>query len=273
MLAGLRGTRRLEHQEEVPITDHLEELRNRIIISAIAVAIGFGFCFWKHELIIEFLNRPLPPELPVPIVLGVAEPFTIALKVALAGAIVLAIPILIYQLYAYVMPAFDPDHDRRTWPYLVGASGLFFIGLAFGYFAVLPPALSFLVGFDSELYNRQVDAGNYYGFVVQILIACGLIFQMPSGVFVLTTVGLMRSSWMRKNRRYAIFLLAVVAAALPSGDVVSMMIIFVALLGLYEISIMISAFVERNKGEAEAAEAAEFDDAGDVVKVADVEDV
>ena len=255
MLSGLRRTRRIEHEEQVHITDHLEELRNRIIISLLALGVGFGLCFWQHERIIEFLNRPLPADIPAPMVLGVAEPFTISLKVALAGAVILAIPVLIYQVYAFVMPAFDPDHDRRTWPYLTTASGLCFVGLAFGSFLVLPSALGFLIGYDSGLYNRQVQAGDYYSFVVTILIACGLIFQLPTGVFVLTTVGLMRSTWMRKNRRYAIFGLAVVAAALPGGDVISMMIIFGALLGLYEISIFVAIFVERRRGlELELAE-------------------
>lgn len=247
MLQGLRSTRRVEHDEQVHITDHLEELRNRIIISLLTLGVAFGLCFWQHELIIEFLNRPLPTDIPDPMVLGVAEPFVISLKVAAAGAVILAIPVLIYQIYAFVMPAFDPDHDRRTWPYLTTASGLFFVGLAFGYFLVLPSALGFLVGYDADLYNRQVQAGDYYSFVVTMLIACGLIFQLPTGVFVLTTVGLMRSAWMRKNRRYAIFILAVVAASLPGGDVVSMMIIFGALLGLYELSIYVALFVERRR--------------------------
>jgi sec-independent protein translocase protein TatC len=202
---------------------------------------------------------------PDPIVLGVAEPFTISLKIALAGAVILAIPVLIYQIYAFVMPAFDPDHDRRTWPYLSAASSLFFVGLAFGYFLVLPSALGFLIGYDAELYNRQVQAGDYYSFVVTILIACGLIFQLPTGVFVLSTVGLMRSAWMRRHRRYAIFGMSIVAAALPGGDVVSMLIIFAALLGLYEVSIYVALFVERRKGaESDLPEEAttELDAAG-----------
>jgi sec-independent protein translocase protein TatC len=249
MLQGLRGTRRIGHEEQVHITDHLEELRNRLIISLLALAVGFGLCFWQHNLIIEFLNRPLPSSVPDPIVLGVAEPFTISLKVAAAGAVILAIPVLIYQIYAFVMPAFDPNHDRRTWPYLSAASALFFVGLAFGYLLVLPAALGFLVGYDAELYNRQVNAGDYYSFVVTILIACGLIFQLPTGVFVLSTVGLMRSAWMRSKRRYAIFGMSVVAAALPGGDVVSMLIILAALLVLYEASIYVCLFVERRRGE------------------------
>lgn len=265
MLSGLRSTRRVQHDEQVHITDHLEELRNRILISLITLAVGFGICFWQHERILDFLNRPLPSSVPDPIVLGVAEPFTISLKIAFAGAVILAIPVLIYQVYAFVMPAFDPDHDRRTWPYLSAASSLFFVGLAFGYFLVLPSALGFLIGYDAELYNRQVQAGDYYSFVVTILIACGLIFQLPTGVFVLSTVGLMRSGWMRRHRRYAIFGMSIVAAALPGGDVVSMLIIFAALLGLYEVSIYVALFVERRKGaESDLPEEAttELDAAG-----------
>jgi sec-independent protein translocase protein TatC len=265
MLSGLRSTRRVQHDEQVHITDHLEELRNRILISLITLAVGFGICFWQHERILDFLNRPLPSSVPDPIVLGVAEPFTISLKIAFAGAVILAIPVLIYQIYAFVMPAFDPDHDRRTWPYLSAASSLFFVGLAFGYFLVLPSALGFLIGYDAELYNRQVQAGDYYSFVVTILIACGLIFQLPTGVFVLSTVGLMRSGWMRRHRRYAIFGMSIVAAALPGGDVVSMLIIFAALLGLYEVSIYVALFVERRKGaESDLPEEAttELDAAG-----------
>ncbi len=260
MLDGIRSTRRIGHQEQVHITDHLEELRNRLIISLASLAVGFGLCFWQHNRIIEFLNSPLPPSVPDPIVLGVAEPFTISLKVAAAGAVILAIPVLIYQVYAFVMPAFDPNHDRRTWPYLSAASALFFVGLAFGYLLVLPAALGFLVGYDADLYNRQVQAGDYYSFVVTILIACGLIFQLPTGVFVLATVGLMRASWMRSKRRYAIFGMSVIAAALPGGDVVSMLIILAALIVLYEVSIYVCLFVERRRGDVALEDAEEAGD-------------
>jgi len=254
MLAGLRSTKRIEHSEEVPITDHLEELRNRIIISLIALAVAFVVSFWQHQWIIRFLNSPLPADLPEPMVLNVAEPFMIALKVSVAGAVILTLPLLIYQIYAYVMPAFDPDHRRRTWPYLTGASLLFFVGLAFGYFLMLPAALSFLINYDAELYNRQIQAASYYTFVVWILLGSGIIFQLPSGTFLLSTVGLMKASWMRKNRRIAIFILAVISAALPGGDPVSMLMALAALLGLYEVSIYVALFVERGKARAAAEE-------------------
>ena len=97
MLAGIRKVKRVGHDEEVPLTDHLEELRNRVFISLLALAVGFILCFWQHELIIEFLNRPLPASVPEPIVLAVTEPFMIALKVSIAGAVILALPVLIYQ--------------------------------------------------------------------------------------------------------------------------------------------------------------------------------
>lgn len=266
MLAGLRSTRRLAHDEEAPLTDHLEELRNRVIISLVALGVGFVLAFWQHTRIIEFMNNPLPANVPEPIVLNVAEPFMIALKVSAAAAVILCLPILIYQIYAYVMPAFDPDHDRKTWPYLAAASGLFFIGLAFGYFLMLPAALNFLINFDAELYNRQVQAGTYYSFVVFILLGCGLIFQLPTGIFVLSTAGLMTPQFMRKNRRFAIFIMAVVAAALPGGDVVSMMMALGALLGLYEVSIFVSAWVQKRQGT-------EPRDAEDGVMPEPVEDV
>ncbi len=266
MLAGIRGTRRIEHHEEVPLTDHLEELRNRVMISLISLTVGFVLSFWQHERIIEFLNRPLPPDVPQPIVLDVAEPFMIALKVSVAGAVILCLPILIYQIYAYIMPAFDPDHDRRTWPYLSIASALFFVGLSFGYFLMLPAALNFLVNFDAELYNRQVGAATYYSFVVWILLGCGIMFQLPTGVFVLSSVGLMKASFMRKNRRFAIFFMAVVAAALPGGDVLSMMIALSALLVLYEVSIFVAVWVERKKGmqDGDLADGVDLDPVEDV---------
>ncbi len=263
MLAGLRSTKRLEHSEEVPITDHLEELRNRIIISLIALGVAFVVSFWQHKQIIRFLNSPLPADLPEPMVLNVAEPFMIALKVSVAGAVILTLPLLIYQIYAYVMPAFDPDHRRRTWPYLTGASLLFFVGLAFGYFLMLPAALSFLINYDADLYNRQIQAASYYTFVVWILLGSGIIFQLPSGTFLLSTVGLMKASWMRKNRRFAIFILAVISAALPGGDPVSMLMALAALLGLYEVSIYVALFVERGKARAAAAAAEEPDPESD----------
>jgi len=264
MLSGLRDTRRVEHHEEVPLTHHLEELRNRVFISLIALAVGFVLCFWQHQRIIEFLNRPLPSNVPEPIVLGVTEPFMIALKVSVAGAVILTLPILIYQLYAYVMPAFDPDHDRSTWPYLTASSALFGVGLAFGYFAMLPAATNFLINFDADLYNRQVQAGDYYGFVVWILIGCGLMFQMPTGVFLLSAAGLMTPQWMRRNRRYAIFVMAIVAAALPGGDPLSMLIALAALLFLWEVSIYISAFVQRRRAADDELEVSDLEPVEDV---------
>jgi sec-independent protein translocase protein TatC len=254
MLAGLRSTRRIQHHEEVAVTDHLEELRNRFIISLIALVAAFILSFWQHERIIDFLNRPLPASVPEPIVLQVMEPFMIAFKVSLAGAVILTLPVLIYQIYSFVVPAFDPDHERRTWPYLTAASLLFFVGLAFGYFLMLPAALNFLVNFDADLYNRQIQAGSYYTFVVWILIGSGLIFQLPSGVFLMATAGLISADWMRRNRRYAIFVLAVIAAALPGGDPLSMIIALAALLVLYEVSIYVALWVDRRKAEPEDGE-------------------
>lgn len=263
MLKQIRSTRRLDHTEEVPITDHLEELRNRVIISLSALAVGFILSFWQHNLLLEALNRQLPTFVPQPTTLEVTEPFFIALKVSFSGAVILAIPVLLYQLYAFIMPAFDPDHDRRTWPFIAAASSLFLVGVAFGYLLMLPAATNFLLGFDSELYNTEVQAGNFYSFAIWIMLGAGFIFELPIGVFLLASVGLMKAAWMRKNRRYAIFVMAVVSAALPGGDPFSMLFALGALLILYEVSIYVAQWVEKARNFDDELEEADLDAASD----------
>jgi len=263
VLKALRRTRRLEHTEEVPITDHLEELRNRIVISLVALGVGFILSFWQHKVLLEALNRQLPANVPQPTTLEVTEPFFIALKISFSGAVILTIPVLLYQLYAFVMPAFDPDHDRRTWPFIAAASSLFLVGVAFGYLLMLPAATKFLLGFDAQLYNTEVQAGNFYSFAIWIMLGAGFIFELPIGVFLLASVGLMKAAWMRKNRRYAIFVMAVVSAALPGGDPFSMLFALGALLILYEASVYIAQWVERARAFEDELEEADLDAASD----------
>jgi sec-independent protein translocase protein TatC len=244
LLAGSR-LRRLRHEEEVPVVEHLDELRTRLIISLSTVGVAFLLCLWQHEAIIEVLNRQLPANIQQPTTLDVTEPFRIALTVSLWSALLLALPVLFYQLYAFVIPAVDEDHERTLWPVLIFVPALFLAGAAFGYFAVVPAALNFLTGFDSELYNEQVRAGSYYPFVVQTMVALGCVFEMPAAILALTRVGVVSSQLLRANRKYAIFMLALVAAALPGGDPVTMMLILAPLLVLYELSVVLSRLVER----------------------------
>jgi sec-independent protein translocase protein TatC len=162
---------------------------------------------------------------------------------AYAG-LLLALPIVFYQLYAFVIPAFSDKTTKHIWPIMLIVPLLFVGGVAFGYEVVLPRAVNFLLGFNASQYNVQVRASSYYSFSCMILAAMGLIFEMPAAVAALTRVGILSARMMRKNRRYAIVVLAAVAALLPGVDPVSMLLEFLPLLVLYEVSIWVARLVE-----------------------------
>ena len=252
--------KRVEHDEEVTVVEHLDELRNRLLISLVCLGVAFSLAFWRHTDIIRLLIRQVPKshsgEQIRLVILGVGEQFKIAVTVSFWAAVIVALPVLFYQLYAYVIPAFNPDRSARTWPLLVLVPSLFIIGAIFSYLVVIPAAGSFLLGFDSELYNVQPRALDWYEFCVTMMLAMGLIFELPAAVLLLAKVGIVTSRMMRKYRRHAIVALAIVAAALPGVDPVSMIMEFLPLLVLYEFSIVLAKLAERSNAEEEDLDAA-----------------
>jgi sec-independent protein translocase protein TatC len=182
-------------------------------------------------------NAPPPNK---PVTLGVGEPFVTTATVAMYFALLLAAPIIMWQLYAFLLPAFTPEERRVALPLMAMVPVLFAIGVAFGFYVVLPAATSFLQNFNSEEFNVLVQARDYYKFAALILLVMGIVFQLPVGILALTRLGVVTVPMLRKNRRYAILVLAVVAAALPGVDPVSMLIEFVPLVLLYEISIQLA---------------------------------
>ena len=181
------------------------------------------------------------------VILGVGEQFKIAVTVSFWAAVIIALPVLFYQLYAYVIPAFNPDRSARTWPLLLLVPSLFIVGAIFAYIVVIPAAATFLLGFDSELYNVQPRALDWYEFCVTMMLAMGIIFELPAAVLLLTKVGIVSSRLMRHYRRHAIVALAIVAAALPGVDPISMIMEFLPLLVLYEFSIVLARMTERRR--------------------------
>jgi sec-independent protein translocase protein TatC len=165
--------------------------------------------------------------------------------VAAYGAIVLAMPILIYQLYAYVLPAFSTAERRTLTPILILAPILFLAGVAFAYFVVLPPAVKFLLGFNEGDFTVQVRARDYYSFFSTTMLAGGLIFELPLAVIAVTRLGIVRVSQLTANRRYAYLGIAILAAALPGVDPVTMLIEMVPLVILFELSILLARVFER----------------------------
>jgi sec-independent protein translocase protein TatC len=175
-----------------------------------------------------------------PVTLGVGEPFAATIRVALYFSLLLAMPFLLWQLYAFVLPAFTPAERRSVTPLLALIPVLFLAGVAFGYFLVLPAAVRFLQNFNADEFNILVQARDYYRFAVITLLALGLVFQLPVGILALVRMHVVTIGQLRRNRRYAIVVLAVVAMLLPGTDPISMLVEFIPLLALYELSILLA---------------------------------
>jgi len=232
-----------KHDDRMSVVDHLGELRSRIFISLIAFGIAFGFAGWQNERILNIVNEPLPKNLPEPITFGVTEAFTTTLTNSAYAAILIALPVILYELYAFILPAFSPQERRVATPMLMMVPFLFIGGVVFCYFIVLPPAIDFLLSFNADQFNTQVRAKDYYSFVTLTMGAMGLGFQLPVGIVLAVRAGMTTPTKLRKNRRYAFLACAVVAALLPTIDPVTMLLETAPLYALFELSIVLASFV------------------------------
>jgi sec-independent protein translocase protein TatC len=237
----------VRHEDRLTVVEHLDELRNRILVCVGAFAVAFAVCFWQNDLIFDIYNRPLDGK--EPLTFGVTEPFLTTMTVAAYTALVIAMPVLLYQIYAFVLPAFTPRERRVALPLLILIPVLFVGGVVFGYYVVLEKAIDFLLGFNSDQFNTEIRARDYYGFVSLALIAMGLLFQIPVAVLALTRVGIVTTAQLRKNRGYAILVIAVLAALLPTVDPVTMLIEMIPLVVLFELSILLARVFEHSSRE------------------------
>jgi sec-independent protein translocase protein TatC len=315
--------RTVGHEDRLSIVDHLEELRSRLILSGVALAVVFGVCLWQNHALLKFINRPLtkqtqqqvrsfegplgqtwlaqktarevagdseslartlsspssglpaltraqlqasaarlradaakipagPPSV-APTTLGPGEPLTTTLTVALYFAIVLSLPLILFELYGFVLPAFKPSERRVLLPLLLAVPFLFAAGVAFGYLMVLPAAVRFLTNFNSSQFNVLVQANQYYKFAATVLLAMGICFQAPVAIVGAVRAGIVTPKGLRHNRRYAVLACAGVAALLP-GDAFTMVLETVPLYLLYEASILMASVIERAERRGRAAE-------------------
>jgi sec-independent protein translocase protein TatC len=243
----------VSHEDRLTLVEHLDELRSRLIISVIAFAVALGLCFWQNHLLLKVVNHPLGHR--QPITFGVAEPFTTTLMVSAYFAILIVLPIVLYELYAFILPAFSPNERKVALPLLLMVPFLFIAGAVFAYFVIIPAALKFLLHFNADEFNTQIRARDYYSFVTLTMISAGVVFQLPVGVLGLVRMGVTTPQKLRRNRRYAILGCAIVAAALPGVDPVSMLVEMVPLVLLYELSILLArAFGQPSSSEADAPE-------------------
>src|SRR5579875_46322 len=309
-----RTARRLApvgYDERLSLVAHLDELRTRIIVSLLALAVAFGVCFWQNHRLLELIDRPLahqtqaqvrsgqgplgatytvqrsardvaqqletvvqalrrstrpvapagtlsrvaanlradvahlsaPPRGDRPITLGIGEPFTTTVTVTLIFALILALPVVLLQAWAFLAPAVEPALRRRVRPLAPAVPGLFAVGVAFGYVVVLPAAVRFFQNFNSSQFNVLVQASQYYKFAATILLAMGLVFELPVVILGVTGAGLISTRRLRASRRYALALCALVAALLP-GDAITMLLETAPLYLLFELSLVLARIAE-----------------------------
>ena len=186
------------------------------------------------------------PEGNKPVTLGIGEPFTTTLGIALMFAFILALPIILFELYGFLLPAFNPEQQRIANSLILAIPLLFVAGVTFGYFVVLPSALRFFQNFNSGEFNVLVQANQYYHFAAVTLLAMGLVFQVPVAMLAATRAGVVTPAQLRHNRRYAILACGAVAAFLP-GDAITLLLETVPLYLLFEASLLLATIIERRE--------------------------
>jgi len=246
-----RLPRRLRHGEEATLVEHLDELRSRLVISLVALAIGGGVAFGFHKTLLNWLRAPLPEAHEKLTTFGVTEPFLTSLRVSFYAGFALALPVLLWQLWGFLAPAFEEAHQRVVAGFVALATALFAGGMFFAYFVVLPPALRFLTNYDDEIFNIQIRAREYLTFATVTILAVAVVFELPIFVLSLVRIGVLSSEKLRRNRRTGIVIVVIVAVLLPSVDPVSLVFEAVPLLVLFEGSIWLSAFFEKRWREPE----------------------
>src|SRR5436190_8008163 len=310
-----RVLRPIRHEERLSVVDHLGELRSRLIVCSIALAIAFGVCFWQNHRLLHLLNQPLPtphsylaklphatgtqaralaatardfraiaqsrtqspsdralfsaaaanlsraakalpqgPAQRTPITIGVGEPFTTTLTISFYCAILVSLPLLLYEAYAFLLPALTRSERRVALPLMGLAPVLFVAGVVFAYAIVLTPAVHFLQGYNSQNFDALVQARQLYDFEIMVMGLLGLAFQLPLVLLGLDYLGVINSRTLTRQWRYAVVLIAVIAAALPGPDPVTTALETLPLVVLYLLSIVILKITDRRLAARARAE-------------------
>ena len=243
-----RRIRPISHDDRLSIVEHLDELRTRLLICGLAFGVAWGFTAWQNDLVLRIVNHPLPDGIQ-PITLGPAEAFYTTLTNSAYAALIIALPVILYQVYAFLLPAFSPSERRVALPLLLLVPVLFIAGVVFCYFVVLTPAMEFLLNFNADEFNTQVRARDYYSFVTMLMLAMGLGFQIPVAILAACKLRITTPEKLRKGRRYAIVVIAVLASLLPTLDPLTLILEMVPLILLYELSIWLATVLGRPAGE------------------------
>lgn len=253
----LRLPRRLGHGEEATLVEHLEELRQRLFVCIGTVILGAVVAYIFHRHLIHLLTHALPAGRRQLTTLTIGEPFLTSMWLSLYAGFLFALPVIIWQAWAFFLPAFDAGHERMLRLFVLIATALLVIGLLFGYFLALPAAAHFLTNYDSHEYTNLIRARDYIGFAAKVLVAMAIVFELPVFVVGLTRIGILSTRQLRRSRRVGYFVVCCVAVALPGVDPVTTILEAIPLLLLYEGSIWASVLLDRRAARSSTAVAAQ----------------
>jgi sec-independent protein translocase protein TatC len=248
---------------EMPFLEHLEELRWRIIRSLAALAAGFviGFLIVDRFDVVGILKRPIAPLLTDSggrlLYTSPTEPLLLTFKLAFVLGVVLAAPVVIGQLWAFLRPALYERERRVVVPVSLAAVALFFVGALLAYYWVLPLALRVLAGFQDQSLAPIITANAYFSFATMVVVAFGVIFELPLLLFILVWMRVLSAAFLRRHRRMAVVANAILSALLTPADLVSMLMMMVPVQLFYELSIVFAVLLERRRAREAAAERAE----------------
>ncbi|MDY6820233.1 MAG: twin-arginine translocase subunit TatC [Deferribacterota bacterium] len=236
--------------EKLPLTAHLEELRSRLIKIFICLIVVFSLCYWKSEIIFNFISEPLVRYLPKDSTLAIiklTEGFITELKMSFFAAIFFSMPFILYQIWKFIVPGLYTHEKKYAASFVISASILFFIGAAFAYYIVFPFGFKFFLKYATGDITATLSIGFYLTFFMQLILAFGIIFELPIFILFLSKLGIVNTDMLRKNRRYAILLIFIAAAILTPPDVISQCMMAAPLIILYEISIFVAKIFSKKK--------------------------
>ncbi len=241
-------------EKKLPITSHLQELRKRLIVSFIAIGVGFVLCYSFADSIFNILAAPLLKVMPQGgslIFISVAEAFFTYMKVAFIASVILTSPFILYQIWAFVAPGLYQKEKKYVVPFVLGGSLFFAIGVLFGYFVAIPVGFKFLLGYATDVIKPMPSMKEYLSFSIKFLLAFGLVFEFPVVLVLLAKIGIIDAKMLARQRKYAILLIFIIAAAVtPSPDLISQVVMALPLMALYELSILLSRIFGRKPGPA-----------------------
>ena len=247
---------------EMPFLDHLEELRWRLIKALVAIAVGVagGYALVTNVDLIAFLKRPIDPYLPAGkklLFTHPMEPFMLTLKLALVVGVVIAVPIVLWQVWGFLRPALYRRERRVVLPLGLAGVGMFLLGAASAFYIVLPLAIKMLWGFQTGSLAPMITAEEYFGFATAVIVSFGVVFELPLLALLLIYLRILTAAFLKRHRRTFIVVNAIASAVLTPGDLVVMtLIVMIPVQLFYELAVVMAMIMERRRARSERQEAA-----------------